>query len=132
MSALVWPVKRSLLVYVRGMSDGKVTTGGGAHEDAAGFVFPGDGMTFSGSVAFTGHGGMMRVVLADPAVIPHGETWVLEIADPDDDTSRLPFAEVAAFDGSAGTGVSLTAEGADLFFGPYEAGTPLEDFVVRR
>ncbi len=131
MSALVWAVKRSLLGYVRGMSDGVVATTGGAQEDPAGFVFPGEGVVFSGSVTFTGHGGMMRVVLADPSLTAHGETWMLEIADPDDAALRLPFAEVASFDGSTGTGVSLTAAGADLFFGPYEAGTPLEDFTIR-
>ena len=131
MSALVWAVKRSLAGYVRGMSDGAITTDGGAHEESAGFVFPGEGHVFSGSVTFTGHGGMMRVVLADPALVAHGEAWILEIADPDDAAVRLPFAEVASFDDSTGTGVSLTADGADLFFGPYEAGTPLEDFTIR-
>lgn len=131
MSALVWAVKRSLLGYVRGMSDGTVTTAGGAHEEDAGFVFPGDGRVFSGSVTLTGHGGMMRVILADPALVPRGDAWMLEIADPDDGAARLPFATVAAFDGWTGTGVALTADGADLFFGPYEAGTPFEDFTIR-
>lgn len=131
MSALVWAVKRSLLGYVRGMRDGAITADRGAHEDPAGFVFPGDDRAFTGRVTFIGHGGMMRVVLADPALVPDGDKWMLEIADPDDETQRLPFAEVAAFDGSTGTRVSLTADGADLFFGPYEAGTPLEDFILR-
>ncbi|MCC4248382.1 MULTISPECIES: HtaA domain-containing protein [Microbacterium] len=131
MSVLVWAVKRSLVGYVRGMADGAVVTTGGAHEVDEGFAFPGDGRTFFGRVTFTGHGGMMRVALADPALVAHGDTWMLEIADPDDDARRLPFAAVAAFDGTTGTGVSLTADGADLFFGPYEAGTPLEDLLVQ-
>lgn len=131
MTTLVWAVKRSLTGYVRGMSDGVITSDRGARESPDGFVFPGEGRVFSGRVTFAGHGGMMRVILADPTLTERGERWMLEIADPDDDALRLPFAEVATFDGSAGTGVSLTADGADLFFGPYEAGTPLEDFVIR-
>ncbi|MFB3977790.1 MULTISPECIES: HtaA domain-containing protein [Microbacterium] len=130
MSVLRWAVKTSLVGYVRGMSDGAVVVAGGVRETDGGFVFAGEGHRFSGSVTFTGHGGMMRVTLADPALVDRAGTWVLEIADPDDDGVRLPFATVAAFDGSTGTGVALTADGADLFFGPYEAGTPLEDFRI--
>lgn len=130
MSVLRWAVKTSLVGYVRGMSDGAVVVAGGVREADGGFVFPGEGHRFSGSVTFTGHGGMMRVSLADPALVDRAGTWVLEIADPDDDGVRLPFATVAAFDGSTGTRVALTADGADLFFGPYEAGTPLEDLRI--
>jgi hypothetical protein len=124
-------VKRSLSGYVRGMSDGTVITDRGAREEPAGFLFPGVGLVFSGSVTFTAHGGMMRVVIADPALIEDGEKWMLEIADPANATLRLPFAEVATFDGGNGTGLTLTSGGAALFSGPYEAGTPLEDFVIR-
>lgn len=130
MTALVWAVKQSLIGYVRGMQDGRITTDRGAHESLDGFVFPGEGRVFSGRVTFAGHSGMMRVVLADPSLVPRGDSWMLEIADPDDDALRLPFAGVASFDGSTGSDVTLTAEGADLFFGPYTEGTPLADFTV--
>ncbi|MGP3535568.1 HtaA domain-containing protein [Microbacterium sp. RD1] len=131
MSALVWGVKQSLLAYVRSMEDGVVATDGGATASPAGFVFPGDGLEFAGSVTLTGHGGMMRVTLADPRLVEADGRWVLEIADPDDPGVRLPFALVATFDGVDGTGVTLTADGADLFFGPYGAGTALDDLSVR-
>lgn len=131
MSTLVWGIKASLLRYVRGMPDGVVATDGGATESPLGFTFPGETLRFSGSVTLTGHDGMMRVVLADPAVVETADGWMLEIADPDDPAARLPFATVGAFDGIDGTGLALTAGGADLFFGPYEQGTGLEDFTVR-
>jgi hypothetical protein len=58
----------------------------------------------------------------------------VEFADPDAPTRRLHFADVAAVvaaDGAEhGTGTTLAADGADLFFGPYEQGTPLDDPVV--
>lgn len=131
MSTLVWGIKGSLLRYVRGMADGVVATDGGATESPAGFTFPGDGLRFTGSVTLTGHDGMMHVVLADPALVESASGWTVEIADPDDPGTRLPFAAVTSFDGIDGTGVALTAAGADLFFGPYEAGTELDDLTVR-
>ena len=138
MSALVWGVKASLLDYVRGMPDGAVELDG-PRESPDGFVFaaadgPEDGIRrFKGSVTLTGHSGMMRVVIADPwiAVRP-GE---LSIADPDTPGVRLPFARMEALEADAGgvlhaRGTTLTADGADLFFGPYREGTPLDDPVM--
>lgn len=130
MSTLVWGIKRSLLGYVRGMPDGRVAAVGGATETAEGFVFPGQDLRFSGVVTLTGHHGMMRIVIADPALVETPRGWTLEIADPDAPAARLPFATVASFAGEAATGVALTADGADLFFGPYEQGTPLDDLAV--
>lgn len=138
--SLRWGIKQSLLRYVRGMPDGAVTVSGGASavEDSAtesGFRFPADETTdavlaFRGTVTLTGHGGMMRVVLADPALVETGAGWVLEIADPDDPSIRLVFATITDFDGQRATGTALTEDGADLFFGPYERGTVMDDPVV--
>jgi hypothetical protein len=139
MSTLVWGVKASLLTYVRGMPDGAVLLDG-VTEGPDGFVFPEDeggddgGLGFRGTVTLDGHGGMMHVALADPALTPDGDGWMLSIADPDDATVRLSFARVSTIsddDGVLrGSGTVLTADGADLFFGPYTAGTPLDDPVV--
>ncbi|WP_072314107.1 HtaA domain-containing protein [Agrococcus sp. Marseille-P2731] len=126
--ALVWRIKGSLLGYVRGMPDGAVTIAGGAQETAEGFRFPATGqLSFGGSVTLTGHSGMMRVVIAEPSIVRTGDGWSLEIADTEAATGRLRFAILAGFDGSRATGTALTEEGADLFFGPYTAGTPLDD-----
>lgn len=133
--SLLWGVKASLLGYVRGMPDGSVAVSGGAAETDGGFRFPACGdasarHAFRGSVALTGHSGMMRVVIADPALVQTETGWLLEIADPDEPSARLPFATLAAFDGERASGTALTEDGADLFFGPYTAGTPLDDPVI--
>jgi hypothetical protein len=137
MSALVWGIKASLLGYVRGMPDGAVTLSGGAEEVDGGFRFPAADaaghtgadapLAFRGAVTLTGHGGMLRVTIADPALVDTGDGWVLEIADPDDPGIRLRFATLAGFDGERATGAALTEDGADLFFGPYERGTAVDD-----
>ncbi|WP_156138603.1 HtaA domain-containing protein [Microbacterium mangrovi] len=132
MSVLVWAIKGSLVGYVRGMADGEIALDGAA-EDASGFRFREAPESepavrrFTGRVRFTGHNGMMRVVIADPWVEASGPGAVLSIADPDDPAARLPFARIAAFDGVRASGTTLTADGADLFFGPYREGTELDD-----
>ena len=132
MTALVWGVKSSLREYVRSMADGRTECLDGAESTAHGFRFPSDGteLVFRGEVRLIGHGGMMRVVLRDPALERRGQSWVLTITDPDDPEQRLPFAHIAAFEavegGRRATDTSLTEEGADLFFGPYRDGTLLD------
>lgn len=134
MTVLLWGVKQSLIGYVRRMPDGAVELHGGAIETAEGFEFPsvlGEDLRFRGAVVLTGHGGMMHVTIADPALVRAGGGWILEIADPDSPAVRLPFATIESFDGTSASGSALTEEGADLFFGPYEAGTPVDDPRVR-
>ncbi len=131
MTALDWGIKASLLGYVRRMADGSVEAGGGAARTGTGFRFESaDGLAFRGAVTLTGHGGMLRVTIADPAIVQVGGGWALEITDPDDPSSRFPFATIAAFDGRRASGTALTQDGADLFFGPYERGTAIDDPVV--
>lgn len=129
--ALAWGVKASLIGYVRGMADGAVATTGGAVEVDGGFRFPAAGgahpLAFRGTVTLTGHHGMLRVAISDPSLVESSTGWVLEIADPDVPGVRLPFATIAAFDGERASGTALTEAGADLFFGPYRQGTPIDD-----
>lgn len=137
---LVWGVKSSLLGYIRGMADGEILLDQ-VTEEPGGFAFPDnddleDGvLRFRGAVTLVAHGGMMNVTLRDPAVTPDGDEWVLSIADPDDPAVRLSFARMKSFiedgDDLRGTGSALTADGADLFFGPYGPGTPVDDPVIR-
>ncbi|WP_413319020.1 HtaA domain-containing protein [Agrococcus sp. 1P02AA] len=125
--ALVWGIKASLLAYVRGMPDGAVAASGGALETPGGFRFPAVGpLAFAGAVTLTGHHGMLRIVVADPSIVEAAAGWALEIADPDAPAGRLRFAALECFDGASASGAALTEDGADLFFGPYEAGTPLD------
>ncbi|ERG64725.1 hypothetical protein L332_09730 [Agrococcus pavilionensis RW1] len=128
MTALDWGIKASLLDYVRGRGAGTVEAGGGATAEGDRFRFPAAGEgAFLGSVTLTAHSGMLRLVIADPAIVRSPEGWLLEIADPHEPGERLAFATIAAFDGERASGTALTQDGADLFFGPYEAGTPLDD-----
>ncbi|WP_298746242.1 HtaA domain-containing protein [uncultured Serinicoccus sp.] len=135
MTRLVWGVKASLLSYVRGMPDGRVLLDGVEQHDA-GFAFAPDVEAdlldrsvqhFQGSVTLLGHHGMMRVVLADPWIHPAPPGAVLTLADPEAADGRLRFALIARFDGAAASGTTLTAEGAELFYGPYVEGTDLDD-----
>lgn len=135
MSSLVWGIKASLVAYIRGMGDGRIELDG-VTEDGGAFTFSeGDGpLAFRGAVTLIAHGGMMHVALGDPALEQRDAGWVLTIADPDDASVRLAFATAADLvreaHGRRATGTALTADGADLFFGPYEAGTPLDDPFV--
>lgn len=130
MTEMTWPIKLSLLAYVRGMPDGRVEVSDGAEETASGFVFPGEGTSFRGAVTLIGHNGMMRVRIADPALVEGDGAWTLEIADPDEPSVRLPFAVIGTWDGTVARGLTLTEDGADLFFGPYRSGTALDDVTV--
>ena len=74
--------------------------------------------------------GMLRLTIARPAIIETSGGWVLEIADPDEPSRRMTFATIAAFDGTRASSTALTQDGADLFFGPYERGTAIDDPMV--
>lgn len=134
MTALLWPIKRSLVAYVQSMSDGRI-----ALDDVVatteGFYFPLRGRThdellFAGSVTFSGHHGMMRVLIAEPRLFRTTQGWALSITDPDVPSVVLTFGRIAAFDDRHATGITLTQDGADLFFGPYREGTALDDAIL--
>lgn len=133
MTALVWGIKASLIDYVRGRGAGTVEAADGATAEGDAFRFPGGAHgAFLGSVTLTAHGGMLRLVIAEPAIVQSPGGGTLEIADPHDPGARLAFATIAAFDGERASGTALTQDGADLFFGPYEPGTPIDDPRVER
>ena len=128
---LDWGIKASLLDYVRGMGDGTVETAGGATAAADGLRFPhAAGLAFRGAVTLTAHGGMLHVTIADPALVETATGWAIGIVDPHDPSRRMRFATIAAFDGRRASGTALTQDGADLFFGPYQRGTAIDDPVV--
>lgn len=140
--ALEWGIKQSLVRYIAGMADGVVVAGEPATGAKGGFRFPtaappqADGtLRFAGSVMLTGHGGMLRLVVAEPWLVPAGtpnDAWSLTIADQYEPGARIAFATIDRLDlGEAAPsahGTRLTADGADLFFsGPYTEGTELDD-----
>lgn len=147
--ALTWAVKDSLVAYVRGAAGGgSVTPVDGATEPEPGvFAFglaePGpDRLAFTGGVQFRAHGGMLDLPIVSPWLERDAAGWCLSIPDPDEAPEsgiRLVFARVGSVsmdaDGAEpgairGSDVTLTEEGAMLFFGPYQHGTPLADLRV--
>lgn len=142
MLALEWGIKLSLVHYIAGMTDGAIFVSEPATAVEGGFRFPtaeppqADGtLRFAGSVTLTGHGGMLRLVIAEPWLIPAAkpnDAWSLTIADQYEPGARIAFATINRLDlgeaQASAHGTRLTADGADLFFsGPYTEGTELED-----
>ena len=140
--ALEWGIKQSLVRYIAGMADGAIVASEPATEAEGGFRFPAAAppqaagtLRFAGSVTLTGHGGMLRLVVAEPWLVPAGkpnDAWSLTIADQYEPGARIAFATIDRLDlGEAAPsahGTRLTADGADLFFsGPYTEGTELDD-----
>lgn len=130
MSTLRWGIKSSLVRYVEAMPDGTVTCSSEVTRTPQGFVFPGTDLNFIGWVQLVGHGGMLNLLFKAPALEQGAHGWHLTIADPDTPSERLVFASIATFDGTHGSVTTLTQDGADLFFGPYELGTVLDDPTV--
>lgn len=140
--ALEWGIKQSLVRYIAGMADGAIVASEPASVVEGGFRFlaatppqASGTLRFAGSVTLTGHGGMLRLVVAEPWLVPAGkpnDAWSLTIADQYEPGARIAFATIDRLDlGEAAPsahGTRLTADGADLFFsGPYTEGTELDD-----
>src|ERR1700722_13727149 len=153
--ALTWAVKASFLAYVNRMR-GRITLVKPAYPAAAGFAFPhapaadraeGGGaapgageravpvgeLGFTGGVAFSAHGGMLDVTLAEPVIVFDGQGALLTVAGlarPGGGT-RAVIATLA--DGpSAPTGETtafvplLTEDGSVLFGGVYPPGEAMD------
>lgn len=144
---LVWGVKQSFRNYVEAVGGLIEAHGGAARADDGAFAFtaaPGgdlkldaDGRPqghgqFVGEVRFEGHGGMLSVFLADPAVEIGPSGAVLTVADSAARTRRLALARLdlaAATTGEAGELViptALTAEGSQLLGDHYPPMTALD------
>jgi len=152
-SRLVWGVKDSFLAYLARTEGSRIGVSGGAgYEEGLGFTFPlvtdadfdpGEGLgslQFGGRVHFTGHFGMLDLLLADPRVEtgPTGAELLFTVQEEDDS----PALAVAALDwptcGTAADGVctkggiaaALTEGAVQLFNGAYQPGEPLAPVLV--
>lgn len=156
--SLDWGVRQSFRTYITGsIAKGSITTADGATKNSNGtFRFPGVATgtadpgaetidaTFSGSVHFTGHGGLLDMTMDDIRIARDGDNGVL-VADvvtlPLDETEPVTYDDVAFadldFSAVASTGpaahptwtavpVTLSAAGAEAFAGFYVAGDPLD------
>lgn len=149
---LAWAIKESLVAYVRRTADGQVWVGPDVGVNANGeFLFPFDvdasGMAgrsptaFRGEVALTAHGGMLRLLFADPRLEVDGTLSVRTAAvDPGNPMTRVRVARLAASDAAVAAvaasdpfgsiSCTLTAEGSALFAGMYVEGIDLAPIAV--
>lgn len=143
-AALTWGVKASFRGYVAA-AGGTTATAGGATADAEGaFVFPAaadsdlalaaDGTLagagrFTGEVRFEAHGGMLKVVLADPAVAPAEGGWTLsvDVGGRRETVAKLDAAAAAPGpDGRLDLPAALTLEGYWWLGDHYPPGTVVD------
>ncbi|WP_308797462.1 HtaA domain-containing protein [Agromyces silvae] len=153
-ATLDWGVKQSFRSYIAsGPAQGAITPGAGASVNSDGTFrwAAGDGVfdgavpsadvTFGGSVHFTGHGGLLDVLIENPRVDIDGSTGTLYadvkskgLTGSDFDQDGVAFASlqvgtpVVNGDEALYTGVAatLTADGVAAFAEFYPAGTALD------
>jgi hypothetical protein len=146
-SCLRWAVRESLLRYVTVIAGGTCTVDGDAvaGEDGV-FIFPlrraareGDDwrLSFSGSVRFEAHHGLMDVLIQDPEVVVGPERGVLATHTTSDELLALVALDDAApaDDGQAHVWESvptrLASAAVDLFGTAYPAGTGMAPISIR-
>ncbi|KQO97454.1 HtaA domain-containing protein [Leifsonia sp. Leaf264] len=148
-SALRWAVRDSLIRYVTVIAKGTHTVSGGAVEGDDGvFSFPllravREGadwrMSFSGSVHFLAHNGLLDVLVTDPEIVIGPDGGVLAthiVGDPDELLAVVALEPAAHSETEAGLvwpeiGTQLAASAVDLFGTVYAAGTPMAPIGIR-
>lgn len=151
--ALEWGVKESFRRYVEA-TEGEIEALEGATrtEDGA-FVFPAQDVAgaalepleaepagearFTGAARFHGHGGMLAVYLADPAIEVGPEGWRLTAADSQRRDQRIVVAKLERPEPPAAGGTELvlacaiTYDGGQLLGGHYPPGAPIDPVRLR-
>ncbi|WP_460634108.1 HtaA domain-containing protein [Leifsonia lichenia] len=151
-ATLSWGLKSSFRNYISGgIANGSWSLSGVTYADGKYGWSNGSGSyntaddkgiaRFPGSVAFSGHNGVLNLVLSNVAVKvtgPNTATIVADVHSTDmggaaSDHSGIAFASVALSGGASGSRVTatdapatLTAAGATAFAGFYDAGTALD------
>ncbi|MFK4731617.1 HtaA domain-containing protein [Agromyces mediolanus] len=148
--SLSWGIADAFRSYVVGpIARGSITVGSGATQAGGAFQFGQSGGSFtaargtgtaeySGSVRFTGHGGILDLTFSNPTLrVTSATSGVLELTA---NGSRIDFATVdlgaaakSTVGGAtrfAGAPATLTAAGADAFQGYYGTGKALDPITV--
>jgi hypothetical protein len=122
---MTWAVKSTFLQYLARTPGTQVSVGGGVvYTERGEFRFPcseqirlgdADVLRFSGDVRFTSHGGLLDVVLAQPAI-------ELSVTTPSMTTGALTFADATGASGPAGRITLAELEWADS--GAEQTGRP--------
>lgn len=141
-TGLAWGVKASFLRYVASDTTSETTISAGAGElVGGGFYFtPADAtatrLAFRGIVSFRAHGGLLRVVIADPVI--DLETATMHVRVDEQGTLRpLVDLELPDPDRSGGfhtwhdVSSSLRPESVEAFGDVYGPGTPFDPVTLR-
>lgn len=131
---LAWGVHGPFRDYVQRMPDGHCQVADGAtmlSSSEAFFPVDDDATTeghlrFRGRLEFTGHRGMMAVVIEAPGLEQNpGGSSHLTIRDPFDPAQRMAFVAVELHNDHTGT-TRLTESGTDVFMGNYTQHTDFD------
>ena len=142
---LSWSIKRSFARYVAGLVDGRIRVSDDVlptEDDRLFFpalAMPDNGprtLNFGGMAEFSGHFGMLRVLIAQPLLVldEDGLSGTILIGEP---TARRPLVRCkCTHEKQAGThaihggNVTLCDESTPLFGGSYVVGEPFDDFTI--
>ncbi len=141
-SGLLWGIRTPFIDYVQ-RTGGTVSFGSPASWHDGRFRFarsPGFGsdplrLKFEGEALFQGHGGFLRLSVANPWITRTGSGLAVSV-DVDGDRVPLgvvvtPLAAIAARKpGASELALELAPEGVPLFGGVYSAGTELDPIVL--
>ena len=154
---LDWGFKESFRAYLDGVADGGWTVLDGATYETPLFGFTGAGgydatsgdadLAFTGSVRFTGHGGVLDTTIANPRVVIDGDRAVLllditgttqagePVSQPGVEFAELDLAAAEQLGGGdlialSGIPATLTPAGSAAF-GTYGAGEALDPIDLR-
>lgn len=152
-ATLDWGFKESFRSYISGsIANGEWTVADGASYETPSFGWSGaegsyDGgegeVAFTGSITFTGHGGILNTTVSDPRIEFDGDTALLYLdvvgttqAGEEVASEDVPFATLDLADRVSSNGMVtvtapavLTSDGAAAF-GTYEAGEELDPVSV--
>lgn len=132
---LVWPIKESLLLYLRALPDAVIS---GPHSEN-GFAFEAScdeaGVIRShGTIRLTAHDGQLDIVLGDLEVVHDGVAGVLSARTDAETGERRDIARLGPVDRRGDLciidDVALTHEGATLFQGHYGAYTRMAPVTI--
>lgn len=146
-TAMRWGIKQSLMNYVEGLPDGKVTVSNPALREGAEFVFPSEAagahfdleslsgeLVFEGKVILSGHWGGLRIELATPRIVLSQGSGRLQLSQLGllDHNPHFTVANLSTSPSSKSPQfeVSLAEQGRILLGEQYETGALLSPLML--
>ncbi len=145
-STLNWAIKDSLVAYISDLDDGELNASAGATRTDDGFAFEGvsdtdfdrdtltGALTFRGSVALRGHGGMLNIVVTDPCVVLDNGSGEVRVSQPGaSDGRQLGIAKLGAtLEGDTLTCTAhLTVTGVNVLGPQYMPGAEIASLRIQ-